>query len=149
MHSFLPRSAAAVLDAVLTVALAATFMTTASCTSKSRTADARFAAVYTAEWKWREDQFPDDEDSQKPIQDHLPKVDPATQSMRLAKWQDTLAQLDALPRADLSPAEQLNYAVYHPQIETLIANQRFRDYEMPANSDTTFWTNLGYPARRP
>jgi uncharacterized protein (DUF885 family) len=31
----------------------------------------------------------------------------------------------------------------------LIANQRFRDYEMPANSDTTFWTDLGYTARRP
>ena len=46
-------------------------------------------------------------------------------------------------------AEQLNYDVYRPQIEALIANQRFRDYEMPANSDTTFWTNLGYTARRP
>ena len=76
----------------------------------------------------------------------MPKVDPASQSMRLAKWQDTLAQLDAIPRAALSPAEQLNYAVYRPQIETLIANQRFRDFEMPANSDTTFWTDLGYTA---
>jgi uncharacterized protein (DUF885 family) len=119
------------------------------CTNKTQSVDSRLKAIYSAEWKWREDQFPDDEDSQKPIQDHLPKVDPATQAMRLAKWQDTLAQLDALPRADLSAPEQLNYAVYHPQIETLIANQRFRDYEMPANSDTTFWTDLGYTARRP
>jgi uncharacterized protein (DUF885 family) len=30
----------------------------------------------------------------------------------------------------------------------LIANQRFRDYEMPVNSDTTFWTDIGYTARR-
>ena len=130
-------------------ALLAASLLLGGCTHETQSADSRLKAIYTAEWKWREDQFPDDEDSQKPIQDHLPKVDPATQSMRLAKWQDTLAQLDALPRADLSPAEQLNYAVYHPQIETLIANQRFRDYEMPANSDTTFWTNLGYTARRP
>ena len=79
----------------------------------------------------------------------MPKVDPATQSDAPAKWQDTLAQLDAIPRADLSPAEQLNYEVYRPQIETLIANQQFRDFEMPANSDTTFWTDLGYTARRP
>ena len=43
----------------------------------------------------------------------------------------------------------MNYNVYRPQIETLIANQKFRDYEMPANSDTTFWTDLGYTARRP
>jgi uncharacterized protein (DUF885 family) len=130
-------------------ALLASALLLGACTDKTQSADSRLKAIYTAEWKWREDQFPDDEDSQKPIQDHLPKVDPAIQNVRLQKWQGTLAQLDALPRADLSPAEQLNFAVYHPQIETLIADQRFRDYEMPANSDTTFWTDLGYTARRP
>jgi uncharacterized protein (DUF885 family) len=130
-------------------ALLATCLLLGACTDKTQTADSRLKSIYAAEWKWREDQFPDDEDSQKPIQDHLPKVDPATQRLRLEKWQDTLAQLDAVPRADLSAPEQLNYAVYRPQIETLIANQRFRDYEMPANSDTTFWTDLGYTARRP
>ena len=31
----------------------------------------------------------------------------------------------------------------------LIANQRFRDFEMPANSDTSFWTDIGLTARRP
>jgi uncharacterized protein (DUF885 family) len=128
--------------------LAACLIISSAC-DKTPSADSRLNTIYSAEWKWREDQFPDDEDAQKPIQDHLPKVDPDTQNMRLAKWQDTLAQLDAIPRADLSPPEQLNLAVYRPQIETLIANQRFRDFEMPANSDTTFWTDLGYTARRP
>jgi uncharacterized protein (DUF885 family) len=140
MHSFYAVSA---------VALAASLMTGASCTSKIPTADARFAAIYTAEWKWRQEQFPDDEDSQKPVQDHLPKVDPDTQQMRLRVWQDTLAKLDSIRRDELSPPERVNYDVYRPQIETLIANQQFRDYEMPANSDTTFWTDLGYTARRP
>ncbi|MGO9514333.1 MAG: DUF885 domain-containing protein, partial [Steroidobacteraceae bacterium] len=120
-----------------------------ACTSGANTADARLQAIYTAEWRWRDQQLPDTEDSQKPIQDHLPKVDPATQEMRLRTWQDVLRKLDSIPRAELSAAEQLNYDVYRPQIETLIANQRFRDYEMPANSDTTFWTSLGYTARRP
>jgi len=143
MHASHRRAGAVAL------ALLASCLPIGACTNKTQSADSRLKTIYTAEWKWREDQFPDDEDSQKPIQDHLPKVDPAAQNMRLAKWQDTLAQLDALPRNDLSPAEQLNYAVYRPQIETLIANQRFRDYEMPANSDTTFWTDLGYTARRP
>ena len=64
-------------------------------------------------------------------------------------WQETLAKLDSIPRDELSAPERLNYDVYRPQIETLLANQRFRDYEMPANSDTTFWTDLGYTARRP
>jgi uncharacterized protein (DUF885 family) len=111
--------------------------------------DARFKAIYTAEWKWREQQFPENEDTRRPIQDHLPKTDPATQAMRLHMWRDVLRKLDAIPKAKLSPAEQLNYAIYRPQIQMLIAGQEFRDYEMPANADSTFWTNLGYTARRP
>ena len=35
-----------------------------------------------------------------------------------------------------------------PAVPTLIDNQRFRDYEMPANSDTTFWSDLASTARR-
>ena len=45
------------------------------CTDKTQSADSRLKAIYTAEWTWREDQFPDDEDAQKPVQDHLPKLD--------------------------------------------------------------------------
>ena len=111
-------------------------------------ADARLRAIYTAEWKWRDEQIAGNEDSQKPIRDHLPKVDPASQAMRLRMWQDVLEKLNSIPRAQLSAAEQLNYDVYRPQIETLIASQRYRDFEMPANADTTFWTDLGYTARR-
>ena len=111
-------------------------------------ADARLRAIYTAEWKWRDEQIASNEDAQKPIRDHLPKVDPASQAMRLHMWQDVLEKLNSIPRAQLSAAEQLNYDVYRPQIETLIASQRYRDFEMPANADTTFWTDLGYTARR-
>jgi uncharacterized protein (DUF885 family) len=117
--------------------------------AKSADADVSFRTIYTTEWTWRDQQFPDNEDAQKPIQDHLPKVDPAAQAMRLRTWQDVLQKLDSIPRAQLSPEEQLNYDVYRPQIQSLIASQKFRDYEMPANADTTFWTDLGYAARRP
>jgi uncharacterized protein (DUF885 family) len=136
------------LPLLLAIAFPAAAVSLASC-STEETADSRFAAIYTAEWTWRQEQFPDNEDSQKPIQDHLPKVDPDSQQVRLKRWQDTLAKLDSIRREELSPAERVNYDVYRPQIETLIANQLFRDYEMPANSDTTFWTDLGYTARRP
>ena len=140
MHSLSPWALAA---------SCATILALSPCASKADTADTRFQAIYTVEWKWRDEQFPDNEDAQKPIQDHLPKADPESQVMRLRMWQDVLAKLDAIPRAELSAAEQLNFDVYHPQIETLIASQKFRDFEMPANADTTFWTDLGYAARRP
>ncbi|HSY08712.1 MAG TPA: DUF885 family protein [Steroidobacteraceae bacterium] len=123
-------------------------MTTPAVSASQHDADARLAAIYTSEWNWREQQLADGEDSQRPIGDHLPKVDPATQQMRLQYWEDVQRKLDAINRADLSPKEQINYEVYRPQIAVLIANQRFRAYEMPANSDTTFWTDIAYTARR-
>jgi uncharacterized protein (DUF885 family) len=130
-------------------ALAAACMTlTLSACTKTPSADARLQTIYSDEWKWREQQFADDEDAQKRIEDHLPKVDPAAQAARLQMWQDVLQKLEAIPRAELSAAEQLNYDVYVPQIKALIADQQFREYEMPVNSDTTFWTNLGSTARR-
>ena len=130
---------------IFTAACALMLLT--ACT-QAPNADARLQRIYNEEWTWREQQFPDNEDAQKPIQDHLPKVDPASQAMRLRTWQDVLQKLDAIPRSELSAAEQLNYDVYRPQIAALITEQQFHEYEMPANSDTTFWTDIGYTARR-
>src|SRR5262249_13561702 len=129
------------------VALAA--LCACSPQSRQNAADEQLRAIYTSEWKWRSDQQPDGEDGTRPIADHLPKVDPATQDMRLKYWEDVLRRVEAIPRASLSDGEQLNYDIYRAQLGVLIANQRFRDFEMPANSDTTFWTDLGYTARRP
>jgi uncharacterized protein (DUF885 family) len=119
-----------------------------AATKSGGSADAKFKALYTSEWKWREDQFASGEDNVKEIVDHLPKVDAATQQMRLRYWEDVLKQLNAIPRGKLSAANQVNYDVYKPQLEVLVADQKFREYEAPANSDTTFWTDLGYTARQ-
>jgi uncharacterized protein (DUF885 family) len=116
---------------------------------RSHAADEKLRAIYSSEWQWRTEQQPDNEDGTRPVADHLPKVDPATQALRLKYWQDVLQRLERISRADLSPAEQVNYDIYRAQIAVLISNQRFRDFEMPANSDTTFWTDIGYTARRP
>jgi uncharacterized protein (DUF885 family) len=121
------------------------------CSKEARqhAADQRLREIYTSEWKWRTEQLPENEDGIRPIADHLPKVDPATEEMRLKYWEDTLRKVEAIPRDSLSPKEQVNYDIYRAQLAVLISNQRFRDFEMPANSDTTFWTDLGYTARRP
>ncbi|MDE1939258.1 MAG: DUF885 family protein [Alphaproteobacteria bacterium] len=128
---------------------AALLLSIAPIRAAEQSADARLRALYTSEWSWREATFADDEGGNRPIVDHLPKVDPATQAMRLAYWQKVMKELDGIPYAQLSPKEQVNYDVYKPQIENLIADQQFREYEMPANSDSSFWTDLGYTARRP
>ena len=145
MHSLSPLRIAA----VCATTLALCGCSSKTHTARTNTADARLQAIYSEEWKWREEQFPDTEDAGKKIADHLPKVDPAAQARRLEMWQEVLKKLDAIPRPQLSSAEQLNYDVYHPQIEALIADQKFRSFEMPANADTTFWTDMGYTARSP
>jgi len=120
------------------------------CAPPSRpvSADERLRKIYSTEWKWRQDQFADDEDSQRPVADHLPRVDPQTQQTRLRYWLDVAHQLEGIDRAQLSAAERLNYDIYLPQIRALIASQQFRDFQMPADSDSTFWTDIGYTARR-
>ena len=69
--------------------------------SGAPSADARLQALYTHEWQLRVGQLPDDEDSTRPISEHLARVDPATQEMRLKYWQEVLRKLDALPNASL------------------------------------------------
>ena len=144
MLEFRPQVAAVLLGA-----LAAALVGGCSPESRQHAADERFRAIYEAEWRWRKEQFPGGEDDQKPLADHLPRVDPVSQQERRAYWEETLGKVNALARAALSPAEQVNYDIYRLQLEGLIDSQRFRDFEMPANSDSTFWTDLGYTARRP
>ncbi len=115
-------------------------------------ADDRFKTLYSKEWSWRQQQFAgiDDEDRVASAADnHLPAVDKATQQARLAYWNDVLKQLDAIPAKDLSAENQVNLAVYRPQVQNLAADVRFRSYEMPFNSDSQFWSDLGFMTQRP
>ena len=116
----------------------------------SGSADAKFVAIYSAEWKWRQQQFPgsDDDSASAPVPDRLPRVDAAAQEARLKYWNDVLAKLAAIPLAKLSPANRINYEVYKPQIADLAADVRFRQYEMPFNSDSQFWSDLGFISDR-
>ncbi len=126
--------------------------TVLSCTlagAQTQNADERLRGIYTDEWQWRLEQFPGLEGPDKPVADHLPKEDPATQQMRLRHWEEVLGHLDTIPRGELSADEQINYDIFRPEIEDSVADEKFHGYEMPANSDSAFWSDFGYTARRP
>ena len=108
-----------------------------------------FDDLYTHEWTWRQQQFAgaDNEDSKGKAADHLPKVDAATQAMREQYWVDTLTQLNAIPEHQLSAADQVNDEIYKQQIQTLLNDQKFKTWQMPFNSDSAFWSDLGFTAR--
>ena len=119
-------------------------------TKATAQADARFQAVYKAEWQWRiKQRLAWEEDEPRDVRDALPKVDARTQAARLTMWEGVLRRLDGIRAADLSRAEQVNYAVYRAQIAAFVAAQRFREYEQPVNADSAFWSDIAYIARRP
>lgn len=126
----------------------------ASVATAPSAADARFQAIHEREWAWRKAQYgisgDDDGDSDGAREQHrLPSVDAASQAARLKVWEGVLAELDAIDPAALSADNRVNLAVYRPQVENLAAEVRFRLYEMPFNSDSSFWSNLGFMTRRP
>ncbi|GGB26724.1 hypothetical protein GCM10011380_15370 [Sphingomonas metalli] len=130
-----PLLAALLLAAALPAPLAA------------QSADARFNTLAEAEYKWRGTLSASDENTPKDEQRGLPDVGPAMQAAKTKRWTETLAALDAIDPKTLSPAARDNYTVYRGQVEALLAEQRYRDYEKPLNADSSFWIDLGYASR--
>ena len=108
--------------------------------------DQRFKQISDREYAWAQAQYGGGEDSER-VAPHLQDVRPAAQAKRLAYLDQVLSDLNGIKQADLSPAVAVDYAVYRFDIETRAASLRSRDYEMPANSDSSFWSDLGYTAR--
>lgn len=135
---------------LLALLLAPAFANAQSTTAND--ADARFKAIWQREGEWRKhlDSSDLDEDSVSDnMSAHLPDVSPQAQAQRLAYWDDVLKQLATIDPQQLSPTERVNYLVYKPQIEHYAAEERFRDYEMPFNADSQFWSGLGFLTRKP
>ncbi|MCD9047123.1 DUF885 family protein [Luteimonas sp. MHLX1A] len=113
-------------------------------------ADARFEAIYTAEWAWRQAEFGrGEEEAGSETRRGLPDVGPDAQAARLARWEQVLAGLDGIDADALSAENRINLAIYRSQVENLADNVRLRSYEMPFNSDSSFWASLSFMTRRP
>ena len=112
-------------------------------------ADQRFEAISTEEYAWRLSQAGPSEDGPKAEALKLSDVGPSAQAERLARWTTVAKQLADLPVAKLSKTNQVNYAVYKGQIDALLAEQRYREYEKPLNADSSFWGEVAGQAREP
>ena len=112
--------------------------------------DARFEAIYGKEWTWRQEQTgqADEDTDTSGDNTRLPDVGAPAQQARLKVWEQVLKDLDGIDPARLSAENRINLAIYRPQVENLAAEVRLRAYEMPFNSDSSFWSNLSFMARR-
>ena len=107
-------------------------------------ANARLKALYNGYSTWDATEsgyFLDSRGELKPT-DYLPRVDAATQERRAAYLKDLLSQLNAIPDAQLTAGERVNAAVFRTLLENSIADAKFRLWEIPFNSDSSFWTYL-------
>ncbi|MFL6762886.1 MAG: DUF885 domain-containing protein [Sphingomicrobium sp.] len=117
---------------------------TAPVSASQPAADTKLRALYDsyAAWDAKESEvFEDSRGETKPTA-HLQHVDEASQLRRAAHLRELLDQLNAIPIQQLSPAEQVNAAVFRTILENAIGEARFRQWEMPFNSDSSFWTYL-------
>jgi len=113
-------------------------------------ADRAFRAIYEKEWAWRQaggGEASEDEDAPASAA-HMPDVGPQAQQARLKVWDDVLAELDRVDVQVLSADNRVNFAIYRDQVFNLAQDVRLRAYEMPFNSDSSFWSNLSFMARR-
>lgn len=115
--------------------------------ARAVSADKRFEAIADDEYAWRLKSSGPSEDGPKSEELRLPDVGPAIQAARLARWTMVAQQLADLPVAKLSKQNQVNYAVYKGQIDALLAEQRYREYEKPLNADSSFWGDVAEWAR--
>ena len=122
----------------------------APATLATQSLDDQFKAIYEKEWAWRQTGGGEaSEDSDAPANStRLPDVSAAAQQARLKVWDEVLGKLKAIDPSKLSAENQINYAIYHYQVESLADEVRLGSYEMPFKSDSSFWSNLSFMARR-
>jgi uncharacterized protein (DUF885 family) len=108
-----------------------------------QSADARFKQLYEREWAWRTGQAGVSASGEaQPNNGRLDQVDAVRQQERLDEWRKVMTQLDAIDPKALTPTAQVNYAIYREQIRNFIADQQFKQWQMPFNSDSAFWSEL-------
>ena len=107
-------------------------------------ADARFKHIYTTEWAWRTGHPGSADAAAAPDNGRLDDAGAASEQRRLEYWQRVLNQLNKIDVAQLSTRNRVNFEVYHAQISNLLADQKFKTWQMPFNSDSAFWSDIGY-----
>jgi uncharacterized protein (DUF885 family) len=107
-------------------------------------ADRQLKSLYDAyaTWDAKENAVAlDDHGELKPLA-FLPRVDARTQESRAARLKQFLDQLSAIPVAQLSAPERVNAAIFRTVLDNALIEARYRTWEMPFNSDSSFWTYL-------
>jgi uncharacterized protein (DUF885 family) len=112
--------------------------------------DVRLKAIYTADETWRRAQRgAGDPARPEQILPELPFADAAHMQLRLAHNEMVMRQLDGLQPKAMSAEERMNYEVFRAQVAVRIDDLRFKEYEKPVNSDSSFWSGEELSTNKP
>ena len=134
----------ACMGLLMTAAAAPPAAASAQTAAVASAADGQLKALYEGYSDWAEKEYGSFTDARGETQQagYLPRVDPASQLRRAEHLKALLARLDAIAVAQLSAAERVNAGVLRTILTGAIGDARFREWEMPVNSDSNFWTYL-------
>ena len=104
-------------------------------------AGVQLSAIHTADRKWREAQrgYVDPRRFGRFQPKELPAVDPATQEKTYDHLKSVQAQIDKLPAEEMGESERINLEIFRYQIGSQMAVQKFKEWEKPVNSLSSFW----------
>lgn len=107
-------------------------------------ADAQLAALTDAWHAQRLGEYGQVEnpDGSSEAGDRYWSVTPAANTARADYAKAMLARLDALPAGQLSASGKIDAAVFRTLLQEEIGDARFREWEMPFDSDSDFWSYL-------
>lgn len=109
---------------------------------KHLTADENLTAIAEREWRFRRLHIVRELGAYVPLLPRLPQIDEATQTAKLQFWEDIIDELDSLPHHSLSSGGREDRLVLRQQLDSLVQQQRFKDYQRPFNAFTTFWGDV-------
>lgn len=108
------------------------------------TADDRLSALTDAYYEYQIAQYKQVEEGNGSTApgSELPSVTPEAHLARAAKAREFLQQLEALDESAFGPSAKIDAAVFRTLLEIEIGDARFREWEMPFDSDSNFWSYL-------
>ena len=115
-----------------------------SAPASAQETDARLSALADAYHLYRIEQSGrvEQADGSTEAGERLESVTPEAHLARAERAKGWLAQLDAIGADGLTPAGRIDAAVLRHLLETEIGDARFREWEMPFDSDNNFWSYL-------
>ncbi len=131
-NSLTTALALALLAGVAVPATAQTVIWQSRPAASDASADEQLKALYEDYSRWQESERGDT----------LPGVTPADFERRTTVLTQLLAKLDGISAKELSSDEAVNAAVLRSVLTEQIGDAQFREWEMPLNSDSNFWSYL-------